>query len=348
MDKSKKIFILVSLILVTVIANFVIFSMQQSKMGGGKIENTYLGPMGETIYVDESEFATSQNNTLLIAGVSSVIVLILITLIVVSVSSSKKQKKYDEQRKTDIAQIAQGLERFYIDHKQYPLSQSYSPEHYSGINLTTDWEYYNFPSKEVMQNYIPGWPLYDPSVNPKAKSQTNNYIYFPRNQGQAFDLYAHLDSPDKQTVVDYNAQDQLPKAWGSFNYKVSNQQHAAADQPSLSTTEPTATPAEQPTSSPQASPLPTMQPTPIEANPVAVEPAIQLIPTTELNPTGITPNTTPTPAPAPPPASTPTTLPSSNAQPAENEPTLENPVAPTSPDLSQSATDNTTQLQPEN
>ena len=75
-----------------------------------------------------------------------------------------------------------------------------------------------------MVRYLPDWPISDPSIDYNAKHQVNQYIYYPKENGQKFFLYAHLEAPTKAEQIDYNQQDNLLRAWGAYNYRVTSGQ----------------------------------------------------------------------------------------------------------------------------
>lgn len=137
----------------------------------------------------------------------------------------------DKRRRQDLETVRLGFETYRAIHGRYPMSSTYQPEYYTGINLSKDWNYYGLPNTEQMRAVIKEWPLSDPSLDYNGSNQTNQYLYYPRNQGRSFDLYAHLELPKSDEGTDYNAIDNLLRAWGNYNYKVSSSGQPAA--PSL-------------------------------------------------------------------------------------------------------------------
>src|SRR5690606_20144761 len=133
----------------------------------------------------------------------------------------KKAKKKDQQRKEDLEMIAKGFEKFYELNQFYPVSQKYANQHYTVVNFNKDWEYFAFPPDDYMRKFIPGWPIDDPDHQPNKPDQVNAYLYYPKEDGQKFDLYAHLQKPGKN-AVDYNQVDQISTSLGQYNYKVSS------------------------------------------------------------------------------------------------------------------------------
>ena len=168
--------------------------------------------------------------TLLALVIALIIVILIIVVIVALLKHSGTQKlKRDEQRRSDLKRIAQAFEAYKQQHGQYPLSTTYQPEYYTGVNLSNDWNYYGLPSKEHMVRYLPDWPVSDPSIDYMAKTQTNQYLYYPKENGQKFYLYAHLESPGKHEQTNYNQQDNLLLSWGAYNYRVESGQEQAGE-----------------------------------------------------------------------------------------------------------------------
>lgn len=154
-----------------------------------------------------------------------VIVLLMIVIVLAMVKYQRSQRQTrDKKRKQDLTRIAQAFEAYHAEHGQYPLSTTYLPQYYTGVNLSKDWNYYGLPDKEHMVRYLPDWPISDPSLDYNAKNQVNQYIYYPKDNGQKFFLYAHLESPSKDEQIDYNQQDNLLRSWGNYNFRISNGQ----------------------------------------------------------------------------------------------------------------------------
>ena len=274
-------------------------------------------------------------------GILLVIVLLIIVIIfALMMYSSSQRRNRDKKRKEDLRRLAQAFEAYRQEHGQYPLSSTYLPQYYTGVNLSKDWNYYGLPDKEHMVRYLPDWPISDPSIDYNAQNQVNQYIYYPKENGQKFFLYAHLEAPSKAEQVDYNQQDNLLRAWGAYNYRVASgqeqpstvqqiphPQHAKPTAPASSTPTPqqsqpapVANDTTAPTPSPATSPQPQVAPSVSapQVAPVPVAPAqSQAAPGAPVSPpiqhdTNVATPLSPTPAIATPavPTPIPTTPPS--------------------------------------
>lgn len=224
-----------------------------------------------------------------ISLISLSILLVIVLLIIVIIFAvlkyfSVQQHQRDKKRKQDLQRIAQALEAYHQEHGQYPLSSTYQPQYYTGINLSNDWNYYGLPNKEHMVRYLPDWPISDPSIDYHAKHQVNQYIYYPKENGQKFFLYAHLEAPSKDEQIDYNKQDNLLRSWGAYNYRVNSgqEQPSAVQQiPHPQHTKPTA-PDPTPTAHPAAALTPASTAIP---TPPAVDQPQDVLPSTSALPT---------------------------------------------------------------
>ena len=170
----------------------------------------------------ENTAAISSTTLIILMIVLAIVLLIIIILFALLMHAAGQRRKRDKQRKADLKTIAQALEAYKQVHGQYPLSTTFQPQYYTGINLSNDWNYYGLPNKEHMSKFIPDWPISDPSIDYMAKNQMNQYIYYPKENGQKFFLYAHLESPSKNEMIDYNKEDNLLRSWGSYNYRVAS------------------------------------------------------------------------------------------------------------------------------
>ena len=95
------------------------------------------------------------------------------------------QKVNDAQRKSDLAQIKQGLAIYYQDNGRYPAS-------------TADYKIANLaPGSEPVSWGTPWQPFMN--VLPKDPSPSKNYIYYSIGAGQAYYIYASLDRGGKDS-----------------------------------------------------------------------------------------------------------------------------------------------------
>ena len=127
--------------------------------------------------------------------------------------SDRKQKQQDAQYKEHLSALAATLETYATAKGSYPKSLTYSPEHYTGIHLGKEWGDYGFPNDDEMRQYSPQWPHVD-------ASKLDQILYFVRENGAQFDLFAQVKTLAKDEVKDYNKEYDLPKAWGDFNYRI--------------------------------------------------------------------------------------------------------------------------------
>lgn len=154
--------------------------------------------------------------------------MVLITLVTTSAISiflairymNQARLKRDQKRLADLPAIAQAFHKYKQDKGTYPISSTYQSGYYTAINLSNDWHYYGLPNDDQMRHYLPEWPVSDPGIDYHGKSQANQYLYYPRDNGARFDLYAHLELHEAEP--NYNQQDNLPLAWGNYNYKISS------------------------------------------------------------------------------------------------------------------------------
>lgn len=314
-------------LIVIVIANVIMFTWQQSGLNSNP-DNTFIGVDGRPTSVKDSGHATE--SSLILLGSSIAVIILLITMVaIIAKQSDKNGTKRDERRKSDLQAIAQGFQAFYQQNNHYPRSTAYDSQYYTVINLTTDWDYYKLPDAEVMKQFIPNWPILDPLHSPKSPA-TNGYLYYPRDNGQSFDLYAHLESVDMTPENNYNTLDSIPENLGQYNYKLSS---SGTTQPAASTQ------SEQP--NPNAA-INTTPATPAMPQPVAPAPAVNPDTSATTPPTPSTaptasqstapqpdpsqPNIQPQPAPAPQPAAIPPTPTPPAATPQAPDQTQTNPV----------------------
>ncbi len=181
-------------------------------------------PLASGVEVHGSELLESGTNLGGLIGISLLVILALLALTGFSLFGHMKHQKIerDERRRRDLEQLRQGFETYKSIHGHYPMSSTYQPEYYTGINLSKDWNYYGLPNADQMKTIIKDWPLSDPSIDYHGSNQVNQYLYYPRNTGRSFDLYAHLELPKPGEQTDYNVLDNLLRAWGSYNYKISS------------------------------------------------------------------------------------------------------------------------------
>ncbi len=185
-----------------------------------RLESSAQASASSTIEVPQRSPVSIVSSSILLV---IVLLLIVIVLAVVKYKDSQRRER-DNKRKQDLARLAQAFEAYRQEHGQYPLSATYLPQYYTGVNLSNDWNYYGLPNKEHMVRYLPDWPISDPAIDYQAKQQVNQYIYYPKENGQKFSLYAHLEEPKKDEQVNYNKQDNLLRSWGAYNYRVSSGQ----------------------------------------------------------------------------------------------------------------------------
>jgi type II secretory pathway pseudopilin PulG len=228
----------------------------------------------------------SQANIIALLIVLLIALLAMVILVALLKHASSQRRKRDQQRRQDLKVIAQGFEAFKQVHGSYPLSTTYQPEYYTAINLSNDWNYYGLPKKDQMVRYIPNWPVSDPALKYMDKNQVNQYLYYPQENGRRYALYAHLEAPLSGEAIDYNQQDNLLRAWGTYNYKIESGQETAAvaqDSPPIADTTPT-TSATNPDATAQT--VTTDRPTPIEP---AGQPATN-VPSATLTPSEVASN----------------------------------------------------------
>lgn len=162
-----------------------------------------------------------------LAAAAGLLIVVLLGVIGLSLFGHYRSQKLqrDGQRRRDLEQIKKGFLDYRRIHGHFPISSTYQAEYYTGVNLSKDWNYYGLPNTEQMQRVLSNWPISDPQIDYHADNQVNQYLYYPRENGQAFDLYAHLELPPTP-LLDYNALDNLLRSWGSYNYKTSSTDEA--------------------------------------------------------------------------------------------------------------------------
>lgn len=174
-----------------------------------------------------TDTTTASTSPLSILSLSILLVIVLLLMVIIFAVlkfNAEQRKKRDVKRREDLKRIAQAFEAYKLEHGLYPLSSTYQPQYYTGINLSKDWNYYGLPDKEHMARFLPDWPVSDPSLDYNAKNQVNQYLYYPKDNGRKFYLYAHLEAPTAAETIDYNAQDNLLRSWGAYNYRVESGQ----------------------------------------------------------------------------------------------------------------------------
>lgn len=136
-------------------------------------------------------FNKNQNNirgfTLIELVVSIGIIAILAGLVIALINPlAQFRKANDARRKSDLAQIQKALEQYYQDTGRYPKANgSYNILDINGSKVpwgstTALWQKY--------MNVLPGDPI-----------TGKNYVYFARNDGQAYWLYAFLENASSDT-----------------------------------------------------------------------------------------------------------------------------------------------------
>jgi len=133
-----------------------------------------------------------------------------------------KIRKRDLKRKADLNTLGNGFMRFFKELGKFPTTSEFGAIVPEGIKIPSEWNFYGFPDNDVMRRYVLGWPLFDPSINPADSNQFNQYVYFLRQGGLAFDLYAHLENERDPEAKNYNIPDKVPPELGDYNFKVSS------------------------------------------------------------------------------------------------------------------------------
>jgi hypothetical protein len=173
-------------------------------------------------------FNSETTMTSLTTSLTLLAVVLLLLMIVAGAAAGfihaqrQHQRRRDAQRRADLQAIVQGFILFYQEHGNYPISMTYNPHYYSVVNLSNDWAYYGMPDTQTMQRYIPHWPMLDPLRPAIGRDQTSQYLYYPHDNGQRFDLFAHLEMPSTLELGDYNREESIPEALGLYNYKVTS------------------------------------------------------------------------------------------------------------------------------
>lgn len=139
---------------------------------------------------------------------------VMILIIIIKMMDKNKHKQ-DLEYKQQLQLVAQAFEAYNTTNGNYPISAVYKPEHYTGIHLGKEWVDYSFPVKEEMLKFAAEWPIL-------PAHKLDKVVYYPKNNGQEFSLYAYVPTLSKDEVRDYNKEDELPEAWGKFNYKISS------------------------------------------------------------------------------------------------------------------------------
>jgi hypothetical protein len=181
---------------------------------------------GTQLDISAASATTDANTATLLVGLLALLGITVLALIIgwmVARVSHRAKLRRDEQRRQDLHRIAAGFELYRQAHGHYPKSSAYNEHYYSVISLVGDWQFYQLPSNEELSPLIEGWPLLDPLRPAERKDQKGQYLYFPHQNGQSFDLYASLEAPLADLTQDYNTQDGLPLALGVYNFKVSSQ-----------------------------------------------------------------------------------------------------------------------------
>jgi hypothetical protein len=163
-------------------------------------------------------------------GLLGVIVIVLVaTGIGVSRWQRAIRQRRDITRRQALSILQQGLEAYAITTGHYPVSARLDERAIPAVGLGYEWERLDFPSNSELHAYLPQWPVVDPLVSYDEHKQYNQYLYYPKNQGQAFALYAHLENAPKG-APDYNQLAGLPKAWGEYNYCLESKKEVVGKQ----------------------------------------------------------------------------------------------------------------------
>src|SRR3990167_6103085 len=118
--------------------------------------------------------------------------------------------------------FAIGFIRIFKELEKFPSYSEFGGIGQEGIKMPSEWNFYGFPDNDVMRRYVLGWPIFDPLINPADSNQFNQYVYFLRQGGLAFDLYAHLENERDPEAKNYNIPDKVPPELGDYNFKVSS------------------------------------------------------------------------------------------------------------------------------
>lgn len=213
---------IISLCLLANIVYFIFIPIQVQGDPAGFVATPL--PASQQVSRDAPPQTASPVSMVFMMIILAMVLLLFVILLAVLKYLDFKRKQRDKQRKQDLKTLAQAFEAYKQIHGQYPMSSTFRPEYYTGVNLSNDWNYYGLPNKEHMSRFIPNWPISDPSIDYMSRSQVNQYLYYPKDNGQKFYLYAHLESPKKSEQIDYNHQDNLLRSWGNYNYRVESGQ----------------------------------------------------------------------------------------------------------------------------
>ncbi len=207
-----------SLLIILVLLNSLWFFSQVSEANPAAPDNPVLSlPNGELLASGDTQsgesgtawlpILVSVGGMLLFAGALASFNLIMI----------KRARHRDDRRRQDLALITEAFEAYYDGYGHYPLSSSYEEGYFTAITLTNEWQHYDMPAAEVMQTYLPKWPISDPSISISDPDQRGNYLYYPQKHGQSFRLYAVLERHQgPKTVAE---QDGLPEELAYYNLR---------------------------------------------------------------------------------------------------------------------------------
>jgi hypothetical protein len=123
----------------------------------------------------------------------------------------------DEQRRQALSTLQQGLAAYAAATGHYPVATKVEQRAVPAVGLGYEWDRLGFPADEEWHRHVPSWPVVDPLVPYDDHKQVNQYLYYPKNEGQTYVLYAHLEALGKE-AVDYNQLAGLPRAWGDYNF----------------------------------------------------------------------------------------------------------------------------------
>ncbi len=160
-------------------------------------------------------FGLSLQRLTLTGATFGFVLLSVVAIVLVAKVLAKKRTQQDVQYKDQLSRLTQVFEKYRQANGTYPLSAAYSPEHYTGIHMDKEWRDYQFPNDQTMKGFDADWPIVD-----QAKLKT--IVYFPKEQGSRFALYAEIETLPKDESRDFNVEDNLPKAWGEFNYRLTS------------------------------------------------------------------------------------------------------------------------------
>jgi hypothetical protein len=230
MSNKRNVLFLSLAVLIIGVINIAVWQRQSHELETTNPQNSYLRADGKSTFIILKNTASS--HTILWPIFVCTVGILFLTLLLVGLwmhFSRKAARNRDATRRTDLNTLATGFEKYYQARGHYPISSIYESTYCEGLNFTTDWAYYGMPDTDEMHQFISDWPICDPHYQNGAKNQLNRYIYFPRDNGGRFDLYAHLEMPAKG-APNYTVEDNLPEAWGTYNFKISSvDEHASQD-----------------------------------------------------------------------------------------------------------------------